>query len=29
MANVKAYQGPAWQEWSEAVDRIVVKWSVL
>jgi hypothetical protein len=29
MSKVKQYQGPAWQEWSEAVDRIVTKWSVL
>jgi hypothetical protein len=29
MANVKAYQGPALQEWADAVDRVVVKWSVM
>ena len=27
--DVRAYQGPALQEWGEAVDRIVAKWSVL
>lgn len=29
MANVKQYQGGAMQEWSQAVNRIVLKWSVL
>jgi hypothetical protein len=29
MANVRQYQGGALQEWTEAVNRIVVKWSVL
>ena len=29
MSNVKAYQGPALQEWADAVDRVVVKWSVM
>ena len=29
MANVKGYQGAALQEWADAVDRVVVKWSVM
>jgi hypothetical protein len=27
MSNVRAYQAPALQEWGQAVDRIVAKWS--
>lgn len=27
--DVRAYQGPALQEWAQAVDRIVAKWSTL
>lgn len=27
--DVRAYQGPALQEWGQAVDRIVAKWSTL
>jgi len=29
LADVRAYQAPALQEWAQAVDRIVAKWSVL
>lgn len=29
MAKVKNYQMGAWQEWAEAVDRIVRKWDTL
>lgn len=29
MSHVKAYQGPALQEWADAVDRVVIKWSVM
>lgn len=29
ISDVRAYQGPALQEWAQAVDRIVAKWSVL
>jgi len=29
MENVRQYQGGAMQEWSKAVDRIVMKWSYL
>jgi hypothetical protein len=29
MSHVKAYQGPAMQEWAAAVDRIVMKWEIL
>lgn len=29
MANVKQYQGGAMEEWAQAVNRIVLKWSVL
>lgn len=29
MDNVRQYQGGAIQEWSAAVDRIVMKWSIL
>ena len=28
MGNVKQYQGPALQEWAQAVDRIVMKWNM-
>lgn len=27
--DVRSYQGPALQEWAQAVDRIVAKWSTL
>lgn len=29
LKDVRAYQGPALQEWAQAVDRIVAKWSTL
>lgn len=29
MSRVRAYQGPALQEWAQAVDRIVLKWSTI
>lgn len=29
ISNVRGYQGPALQEWAQAVDRIVAKWSTL
>jgi hypothetical protein len=29
MTRVRGYQGPALQEWAQAVDRIVAKWSTL
>jgi hypothetical protein len=29
ISNVRRYQGPALQEWAQAVDRIVAKWSTL
>jgi hypothetical protein len=29
LQDVRSYQGPALQEWGQAVDRIVAKWSTL
>lgn len=29
ISNVRSYQGPALQEWAQAVDRIVAKWSTI
>ena len=29
MSNVRAYQAPALQEWGQAVDRTVAKWSTI
>jgi hypothetical protein len=29
ISNVRRYQGPALQEWGQAVDRIVAKWSTI
>lgn len=29
MSRVRAYQGPALQEWAQAVDRIVAKWETI
>jgi hypothetical protein len=29
LQDVRSYQGPALQEWAQAVDRIVAKWSTL
>lgn len=29
ISSVRSYQGPALQEWAQAVDRIVAKWSTL
>ena len=29
LQDVRAYQGPALQEWAQAVDRIVAKWSTI
>jgi hypothetical protein len=29
ISNVRGYQGPALQEWAQAVDRIVAKWRTL
>lgn len=29
LQDVRSYQGPALQEWAQAVDRIVAKWSTI
>ncbi|MFZ9967654.1 MAG: hypothetical protein ACO3IN_11745 [Steroidobacteraceae bacterium] len=29
LQDVRSYQGPALQEWGQAVDRIVAKWSTI